>query len=224
MSTFEALEELAKDRSQDGRRELLRVLTDMFLQNSDVVEGHASDNYSDIVERVLDDVVEEVRAEFSERVARETKLPRPIVLKLAWDDFDVASPVLEYSPLLTDADLVEVATDKSDGHLMAISRRAELHALVTNILVDRGDEEVIHSVAANPGAEFSDHGYDALANKAKLDEKLQETLVGRPDVPQEFAAQLEPFLSDQLKKRLAIRLDPAKEDVGSLVGRDQGAG
>lgn len=219
MSTFEEMEELAKDGSKEGRRQLLRSVTDLFLENLDDSTDEQGDAFGDIVSRVLDDVVEEARAEFATRVSTVEQFPKDIVLKLAWDTFEVASPILEHSPVLTDEDLIGVANEQSEDHLMAISRRAELRESVTDVLIERGSDGVIHSVAANPGAQFSPEGYGTLATKAQDDKKLQATLVGRADVTQDVASQLEPFLGAQLKKRLAKSLKESNGDVTSLVAR-----
>lgn len=219
MPTFEKMEELAKDDSSESRRELLRALTDLFLENRDQNTDESGEAFGDIVGRVLDDVVEEARAEFSARVATTGELPKDIILKLAWDTFEVASPVLEHSAALTDEDLIEVAAKQSDDHLLAISRRSELNESVTDVLIERGGNGVIHSVASNPGAQFSTQGYGTLASKAQDDEKLQATLVDRPDVTPVVASQLEPFLNAQLKRRLAKSLKESNGDVAGLVAK-----
>lgn len=219
MSTFEAMEELAKDGSTESRRQLLRLLTDLFLENLDQTSGDQGEAFGDIVNRVLDDVVEEARQEFSTRIATADMFPREVVMRLAWDEFEVAAPILEHSSVLSDADLVDVAREKSTEHMLAISRRPELHEKVTDVLIEHGDEGVIHSVANNHGAQFSPQGYDSLAIKAKDDENLQAAIVGRHDVTAEVAAQLEPALSAELKKRLAEALDETNNDVANLVTR-----
>lgn len=217
MPTYDELEELAKEQSHDSRRELMRRLTDMFLENLDDNTDEQEQVFADIVNRVLDDVVDEAREDFATRVATLDQFPHDVVIKLAWDSFEVASPILEHSNVLSDDDLVEIAKEQSGEHLLAISRRHELAEPLTDVLIEKGDDDVVRSVAGNPGAQFSSEGFDALANKARDDKKLQAKLVGRDDVTPEVAAQLEPYLSAHLKKRLSKKIADNESDVTNLV-------
>lgn len=206
------LEQLAREDSSERRRELLRSLTDMFLEGSQDRSGVEDDLFGDVVCRVLDDVVEEARVELAERVAPLTNFPKDVVKKLAEDDITVALPVLQQSPVLSDEDLVEIARGKSQDHLLAISRRETLREAVTDVLVSRGDSQVLHSVTANAGARFSREGFGVLAKRCDGDERLQERLVVRPDMPREVAAKLEPLLTGELKQRLKTMLAMSGED------------
>jgi len=74
----------------------------------------------------------------------------------------VAAPVLSQSERLDDEVLIETARNKSQAHLMAISTRRALSGAVTDVLVLRGNDEVIQSTVNNPGAEFSERGFTRL--------------------------------------------------------------
>lgn len=219
MSNIVELEKLAREGSSDRRRELLRGLTDMFLEDMDKHTTQESDLFGEVVCRVLEEVVQEARVELAERIAPLQQFPKDIVLKLAADDIEVATPILEKSTLLGDSDLVKLAEQKSQAHLLAISRRDSLREAVTDILVQRGGTEVIHSVTSNFGAKFSEVAYGKLADKAQSDETLQEKLVSRHDIPRDVAQRLEPVLTDELKKRLASMLKLADEGVEGYVTR-----
>src|SRR5262245_24582567 len=81
--------------------------------------------------------------------------PPKLVRSFAFDDaIEVAGPVLVRSQQLNDDDLVENATTKSQDHLFAIAQRLKLSEAVTDVLVDRGNERVVHRVVRNKGAAF----------------------------------------------------------------------
>src|SRR5664279_2500125 len=65
------------------------------------------------------------------------------------DVIAVAGPVRAQSPRLTDQNLVEIAASKGQSHLSKIAERAQLSPGVTDVLVDRGDREVVTKVAVN---------------------------------------------------------------------------
>src|SRR6202000_3017520 len=96
---------------------------------------------------------------------------------------NVAGPVLTASKRLTTSDLTEIAQVRGQAHLVAISRRESLETEVTDILVERGNREVLQTLATNSGAQFSDRGYDVIVEKADGDDLLSEALVSRRDIP-----------------------------------------
>jgi hypothetical protein len=94
------------------------------------------------------------------------------------DDMHIAAPILTQSERLTEADLIEIAKTKSQGHLSAISERAVLNEPVTDALLTRGNQKVFHKLAQNPGASFSKSGFATIVKHAEGDDDLAEK-VGR---------------------------------------------
>jgi uncharacterized protein (DUF2336 family) len=84
-------------------------------------------------------IEEQALIELSIRLAPQTKAPPNMLRSLAeHDSISIAGPVLINSKLLTDGDLVEIVTSKSQARLTMIARRAELNEIVTDVLVDHG--------------------------------------------------------------------------------------
>ena len=88
--------------------------------------------------------------------------------------------MLSRSERLDDETLIETASSKSQAHLMAISTRRVLSGAVTDVLVQRGNDEVVHSAVGNPGAEFSEHGFSRLVDRAEGNDSLASCLGLRP--------------------------------------------
>jgi len=91
---------------------------------------------------------------------------------------------------LDDADLIANARTKSQGHLDAIARRKSLSTELTDVLVDRGDHQVVRSVAKNAGARFSDAGFGKLVARAQSDEALALRVGARRDLPRQHFLKL----------------------------------
>ena len=134
----------------------LRRVADLFL-------GHCVD-YSDDQIAVFDDVftclIQKMEtsalALLAERLAPVPSAPPQTIRALAFNDLiEVAAPALSQSERLDDDLLIENARSKSQAHLLAISTRRRISSGVTDVLVARGDDAVVHSTANNPGAEFS---------------------------------------------------------------------
>ena len=81
------------------------------------------------------------------------------------------------------------------------------------MLIDRGNQRVVHRVSANHGAEVSHWGFDRLLEKARADVNLQEVLVERPDLSQTTVEKLLPLISETL----AIKLVERGFDVGETL-------
>src|SRR6202034_4592370 len=101
-----------------------------------------------------------------------------------------AAPVLSLSERLDDETLIETARHKSQAHLMAISTRKVLSGAVTDVLVQRGNDEVVQSTVNNPGAEFSDHGFTRLVNRADGNDGLATCIGLRPNISRHLYLEL----------------------------------
>jgi len=202
MPSLGELEQLARQPTSENWHFLLRGLTDYFLEHAEEYAEQYGEAFSDIICRILEGVTVEARVELSNRVAPLELFPTRIVKQLANDELPVAAPVLEYSPVLSDSDLIGIASIVMQDHWLAISRRKALGPRLTDALVGFNSQEVIREMAGNPGAKFSASTYRLVAERAKQDSILQEKLVGRADMSPAIAIQLNPFLSDELKSRL----------------------
>lgn len=114
----------------------------------------------------------------------------------------MAGPLLTHSEQLTDADLVESASEKSQNHLLAIAQRLSLSEEVTDVLVERGDKRVVRKVAGNRGARFSLAGYGKLTTRARGDDKLTLALGRRNDLPRQYFLKLLETASSSVRAKL----------------------
>ncbi len=145
----------------------------------------------------------------SRRLAPLANAPHEVMRRLANDDeISVAGPVLMQSPRLEAADLAEIASSKSQAHLFAISYRKDLDAEVTDVLVNRGNEDVVLNVAGNAKARFSDHGYSMLVDRAVSDGALAETVAKRPDIPDRLFRELLVRAAAVVQQRLLASARP----------------
>ncbi len=217
------LEALSVERDPGKRRELLRKVTDLFF----ITEQQQSDGdrsiFGGVMERVAFELEVEARAELSQRLSSAHSAPHNIVRRLAEDDIEVARPVLERSKVLSDADLVDIAYSKGQDHLMAMTRREELSAAVTDVIVQRGNDDVLTSVAGNSGASFSARSFDTLAVKATHLSGLREKLVARDDVPNEVIEAIKRNVAEKLKKEFSSQhSDISSEEIDHVVELQSG--
>jgi uncharacterized protein (DUF2336 family) len=125
--------------------------------------------------------------------------------------------VLSRSERLDDDTLIETARNKSQAHLMAISTRRVLSGAVTDVLVLRGNDEVIHSTVNNPGAEFSERGFTRLITRAEGDDNLTTCLGMRPTIPRHLYLKLLAKASITVRERLEAANPQQASEVPSAV-------
>jgi uncharacterized protein (DUF2336 family) len=195
------LDEAILRGTDETRARALNYAVDLLLSGSYNAADIAT--FGDVISRLADEIEVVARAELSNRLARSDRAPIGLVHRFAKDDaIQVAEPMLSQSERLDNGILVDIAKTKSQAHLLAISKRKSLDTVVTDVLVTRGDQSVISSVASNAGARLSDFGFLHLVQRAEGDSILAEQLGLRKDIPRRLFQQLIAKASRDVKKRL----------------------
>jgi uncharacterized protein (DUF2336 family) len=129
------LDELVSPLATASTRHRLRIvdrITDLFAAGSRNYSHEQIALFDDVLRRLCTDIEVKARAKLAERLAGMHSAPPKLVPSFAFDDaIEVAAPVLVRSQQLTDDDLIENATTKSQDHLFAIAQRLKLSETVT---------------------------------------------------------------------------------------------
>ena len=192
------------------RQETLRALTDLFLTSAPQLDEAGVEIFDNVFDAALEKQNVAALTDISVRMAPVPNAPRRLVKRLASDsEIAVAGPVLAQSPRLGEGDLCEIARSKGNAHLLAISVRQNLTAPITDILIDRGDNEVARTVAANETAMLSDNGVSRLIERSKNDETIGVGLYARRDLR-----------SDAIKAQLD-RAEARTQDANAKIAEAQ---
>lgn len=132
-SGIEALVELARRDRAEMRPVLLRVLSDLYVQERSHTPSEQA-RFAELACRLLDGVELPVRISISERLADCADLPPAVAVKLARDEFEAAAPILRRSPALDEAALHAILDQNWPLHTEAIAARAALPASVAKRL------------------------------------------------------------------------------------------
>jgi uncharacterized protein (DUF2336 family) len=220
-SRLQDLIDLAKEPSSSKRRELLREVTDLFF-------GHPTANsaemalFDSVLTQLSSEMEEAVRGELSTRFADASVAPRRLIFTLANDTLEVAGPVLRRSPVLTETDLLHVVRTQGQGHLRAVSQRTLVTEAVSDVIVDRGDDDTLGVLLRNDGARLSRGASEAAVERAAGNTALHEAVVGRADLPIDLLNEMYFVVEAQLRQRILeenARLDPALLEQALAVGR-----
>lgn len=207
---IEELSSALTDGSAERRSEMLRQVTDLFLANTEALGEEHVGLFDDVMLQLVETVERCALIRLGLQLASVRNAPPDTIGRLArHDDIGISGPVLERSPQVSDALLVEVARDKGQAHLAAIAAREHLSEVVTDIVVERGDIEVTRRVTGNIGARFSDTGLRTIAARAHADGELAELLAGRSDVPADLFCDMVRDATDIVRHRLAASAHPA---------------
>src|SRR6516165_11139338 len=129
------------------RIDILARITDLFTSGVERYSKDQIDLFDDVMMRLVRTVVAKTRAEVAERLTPIAKAPSHLMRLFALDDnIAVAGPVLARSACLAERDLLEAARTKSQRHLLAIAQRSLLSEALTDILIERGDRDVVRSL------------------------------------------------------------------------------
>ncbi|KAA5605572.1 DUF2336 domain-containing protein [Roseospira marina] len=163
-----------------------------------------------VLARLARDEIPRVRALLSEHLKDCPSVLPDVINRLARDaELAVAAPVLTFSPVLTDDDLLDIIRRQpGSGALSAIARRpAGLRESVTDALAASDDITAIADMLANQGAQIREETLDRLIDRAGTLPDWHEPLVRRPRLPLGAAQRLAMFVSDTLVQALMLRRD-----------------
>ena len=191
---------------------MLRQVTDLFLGGAGNFNDQQIGVFDDVLVRLTKQVESNVLAEIGAKLAPIDHAPYELLRSFAHhDEIAVAGPVLTLSKRLSDGDLIEIAKSKGQAHLGAISERERLATALTDVLVERGDNNVVRTLTRNQGAAFSGTGFARLTVRAETDDTLAENLAGRVDMPPQLLQQLVARATQTVRARLMVRVPPENQ-------------
>lgn len=206
---------LATDADVDVRSVLAakvaRLAPDLSEDEQDKVRALA---YEALMALARDEVVR-VRQVLSETLKDMTDAPPAVILELARDvELAVSGPVLEYSPVLTDADLLAIIdSGPSAGGLAAIARRSGLASDPSHAIAKSLDVDAVTFLLGNKSAQIREETLDLIIDAAVEVEPWHTPLVHRPALSQEAVERITAFVATNMLDVLSARDDLDMETV-----------
>jgi uncharacterized protein (DUF2336 family) len=219
MAPIQAGPLLAGDRDEAVRCALAERFARLLPRLGGDDRGRAARTAAEVVERLARDQLPRVRRVLAEALKHAAGVPPHIVRMLANDsDSAVACPILEFSPLLDDATLIEIVAGGPDPlALAAIARRRDLAPPVGDALVDAGDESAIAALLANPSAQIREETLDRLVERAAAVPRWHAPLVRRPHLSPRAVRGLARIVAATLLNELASRADLDGETAATVA-------
>ena len=211
-SLFPDLDKIVKRGDPKRLAKVSRGIADLFVQGSAIFQPSHVELFDLILSGIVPQTEMAARVDIAERIAALANAPPTLIGQFAREDnISVAGPVLRRSPVLDDHALVEIARAKGQDHLLAMTERPKLSPTLTDVMVQRGERDVIRRAAANAGAAFSPIGYSALVKRAVKDGMLTLAVGQRQDLPDKLLKELLTGSVDVLRRRLFDIAEPTRQ-------------
>ena len=198
---------LCADTDEDVRCELARKIGRLVPGLDDNETSRVRDLAIEVMERLARDSLPRVRAILAEEIKSSSKVPAYIIKQLASDlELIVSAPVLEYSPLLSDEDLIEIVAGANvEGRLSAIAKRQSVSERVSDALIATFDVSAIAALLANPNAQIREEALDRIVESAEEIEAWHQPVVMRADLSLRTVRRIAGFVSSSMLRLLSER-------------------
>jgi uncharacterized protein (DUF2336 family) len=212
---------LAQDPDGEVRAELAKKIGRLLPGLDTPERERLRDLTIEVLEKLAGDQLTRVRALLAEEIKSSRTIPAPIIQRLARDvELAVAAPILEYSPLLGDSDLLEIiAHGAISGALPAIARRQDLSTKVSDAVVATLDVPAIAALLANKSAKIRDETMDQIVDHAESIQDWHGPIVVRADLSVRAIRRVAGFVASSLVRQLQERRGLDDETASFLAKR-----
>ena len=235
---------LARDTDDEVRKVLAQKIGRLIPGISETESEKLQQLTFEVLKILAQDHVAEVRQIVAEEITNASNVSRHVIQKLERDiEHIVSTPILQYSVLLRDRDLLKIVASKGSPEVLsAISRRRNLSSVVFDAIVDANDTMAIAALLANLSAQIREETLDSLIAQAPNRKSWHEPLVRRPKLSTGALRRIAGFVTtallnvlnecddiddatrDEVPKAIRKRLKEEPEDDESAdKGKRQGA-
>lgn len=206
---------LLADPSSDNRLQAAQKVSDGYSN------GLLTDEERQIAEDIFAVMVRDAEVRVREALASNLKdcpyLSHDIAQTLAADVDSVSLPILQFSEVLTEDDLIEIVRSHGAAKQIAVAKRAVVPELVADALVESGDEKVVTTLVANKGAKLTEPSLQKAIDNFGDSENFSDTLAKRAKLPVRVTEQLVNLVSDTMRSHIMENHELAPNQVSDLI-------
>ncbi len=171
----------------------------------------------DIFRALVKDVELSVRETLAAHLKSSRDLPHDVALAMAKDVDSVALPVLKFSDVLTDSDLIEIVSGDDTAKQVAVAQRSSVSSSVADALIDTGNEKAVARLVSNEGADLNETALGRVMTNYKNSDAVSDSMARRPTLPAAIAEQLVSALSTQLQDYMVKKHDLPSDKAHNLI-------
>ncbi len=198
---------LADDEDEEVRCELAMKISRLVPHLSENETAKTRDLAIEVISKLASDHLTRVRQILAEEIKDSQLVPPHIVRKMAYDLEEIVSiPIIQYSPLLSDRDLLEIISSAPNkGTVAAVARRADVSEDVSDAIAASGDVPAVCALLENRSASIGKGTLDTIAEQAEAIESWHEPLALRPELSMRAIRRIASFVSLSLINELSER-------------------
>ncbi len=171
----------------------------------------------DIFRKLVKDVELRVREALAAHLKNSPDLAHDVAVALARDVDSVSLPMLKFSEVLTDEDLIEIVRDQGETKQVAIAQRSSVSSRVADVLIDVGNEKAVARLVANEGARLTEQALGRVMTEYEQSEAVSDSLARRPNMPASISARLVEALSERLQEFMQQKHDVSPDVASNLI-------
>lgn len=188
----------------------VEIRTNTAIKIAQQFEGEKlSDSERHIAEEIFRIMVKDaeirVREALAENLKSNASVPHDVASSLAADVDSVALPILEFSDVLNDEDLLQLIQTQGKNKQAAIASRTDVSESICVALVETGDETVVAKLVANDGAQISETVFNKVVDEMGSSEAVQSGMIERTQLPLNISERLVNLVSENLKNQLVSK-------------------
>lgn len=207
---------LLQDPSPDVRADAAAKIATHYEKDS-----HFGEHERKLAEEIFTIMCRDAEQRVREALATNLKdcpyLPHDLAVTLANDVEAVSVPMLQFSSVLTDDDLIAIIRSQGEEKQKAIAARSSVSADVSDALIDTRNENVVGTLIANEGAEISEPSMHRVLDDFAHSEVVKTSMVRRASLPVEVTERLVTMVSEQLQQQLMVRQTLSSEQISDLI-------
>jgi uncharacterized protein (DUF2336 family) len=201
-------------RNSDCSQDLINNVAAILDANLSESEGNLA---ADILISLIKQAEKDIRKNLADRLAPRDDLHATLLHYLAYDDIDVAQPVLKFSPLLKDMDILLIIQSKGSEHWQAVADRADISDRVVDLLVAQQDMKTSTCLLRNETIDMDERHLEKIKGQAICDETLADELLNYKTLPRQLAVEIYWHVSIALRNDIANRFDIANNEVNRAL-------
>lgn len=206
------------------------LMTNPSVQNRAATTGKIADQFStgeltdserqiaeDIFRALVKDTEVLVRESLAAHLKSSPDLPHDVAMSLANDVDSVALPVIKFSEVLTDTDLLEIVRGHSATRQVAVAQRPRVSAVIADALIDTGNETAVARLVSNEGAELTENALGRVIDEYESSTRVSDSLSRRTNLPAAISEQLVEAVTQKLQDYLSEKQELPVDVATNLI-------
>ncbi|MES2833704.1 MAG: DUF2336 domain-containing protein [Pseudomonadota bacterium] len=164
-----------------------------------------------ILRMIAEDAAELVRRAMAVTLKSSDLIPHDVARRLAADVDSVALPLIGFSPVFSDDDLIEIVRAGSAVRQTAVAARPRVSRDVAEVIADVGCQDAVRTVAANDNSDMSELALGRAVDRFGAAPEVVNAIAYRQVLPLEITERLVALASDAVREHLITRHAMAPE-------------